>query len=267
MAKIKGYRKEIGESFFPYYFGKIKNVFKYIYNIFKNLFKPRDIITAPGSHIITAYPGGGKTLLANKIINMFESDKYFFYTNVDEFKQNNIKVIDLKEIFKDKKQVKRLAKRDENGRKLGGIIFDEINLNFNRRVNQSKDYNDLFIGLIEMVVTHRHQGIPRLYFLGQKLELQDGQLISLFKYQHDIIKKRSHYRYWKYYKDGAQLVPTKLFVMHKLKVIDETGEHFADYKREKYKVNWFDLESYNTLGLAGTYEKLPVYRGTNGTQQ
>lgn len=259
MAKIKhSYRKEIQEPFFKYYFGKIKNVFKYIYNILKNLFRGGGILHATGSHIITGYPGSGKTLLMSHIINDVDNTKYFFYTNIDEFNQENVKVIKLADIFDNKKQVKKLAVRDERNRKLYGIILDEINLNFNRRVNQSHDYTNLFIGLIEMVVTHRHQNIPRLYFIGQKLELQDGQLISLFKYQHDIIKCKKRYRYWKYYKDYAQRIPVKIKYITRLK---DNTDTFQDYQKDKVKITWFDLESYNTFGMAKTYNALPVYKG------
>lgn len=268
MEKIKSnFRKELEESFFPYYFGKEKNIFKYTYSIFKNLFRGGDIMTAPGSHFVCGYQGSGKTLLVNSIVNRFDSDKYFFYTNIDEFKQNNIKVIKITELFSGKKQIKRLATIDERGRVLGGVILDEINREFNKRVNQTKEYTDLFIGLIEMVVSMRHQHIPRFYFIGQKLELQDSQLISLYQYQHDIIRTKKRYRYWKYWQKTAQKVPVKSFVIHRLKALDEKGqEYFKDYKKSKYKYTWYDLESYNTFGMAKEYEKLPVYRGSNVTQ-
>lgn len=258
-AKVKRYRKAIKSPFFPYYFGKIKNIFKYIYNIFKNMFGSDSPLYAQGSHIITGYPGSGKTLLMNHIISQIDSDKYFFYTNIDEFSgHDNVYKVELSKIFDNKKQITKLATRDYRGRHLYGLILDEINLNFNRRVNQSKDYNNLFIGLIEMVVTHRHQHIPRIYFIGQKLELQDGQLISLFKYQHDIIRAKKRYRYWKYYKDYAQRIPVKLKIMHRLK---DQSDQFCDYAREKVKIRWYDLESYNTFALQSVYSKLNEYKG------
>lgn len=258
MEKIKNYRKYTNQKFFPYYFGKIKNVFKYIWNIFKNLFTTDSYLYTTGSHIITGYPGSGKTLLMNKIINSVDKDKYFFYTNVDEFNQDNVYKIDLGVLFGNKKQLRKLATKDYRGRHLYGVILDEINLNFNRRCNMSKDYNDLFIGLIELVVTHRHQHIPRIYFIGQKLELQDGQLISLFKYQHDIVQSKKRYRYWKYHKDYLQKIPVKLKVMHRLKNLDD---QFEDYTTEKVKIYWKDLETYNTFALQNVYSGLKEYKG------
>lgn len=254
MEKLKNYRKANNIAFFPYYFGKIKNIFKYIYNIFKNLFVGGNCLYSTGSHIITGYPGSGKTLLMNKIIGSVDNTKYFFLTNVDEFNgRDNVYKITLSEIFGDKKQLKRLPTKDAFGRKLYGLILDEINLNFNRRVNQSKDYTSLFIGLIELVVTHRHQGISRIYFIGQKLELQDGQLISLFKYQHDIIRCKKRYRYWKYHKEYAQKIPVKLYVLHRVKDIED---NFIEFAKDKFKITWEDLESYDTLALGKVYKDL-----------
>lgn len=240
-----------------YFFSKLKNIFKYIYNILKNMFQRKSCLFATGSHIITGYPGSGKTLLMNKIINSVDKDKYFFYTNIDEFNQNNVYKVDLERIFCDKKQIAKLPIKDEKGRYLYGFILDEINLNFNRRVNQSRDYTNLFIGLIEMVVTHRHQGIPRLYFIGQKLDLQDGQLITLFKYQHDIIKCKKRYRYWRYFTEHLEKIPVKLKILNRVKDIDD---NFVEMDYDKVKINWVDLVSYNTFGLKKIYQDLPVYQ-------
>lgn len=256
MEKLK-YRKAKKIKFFNYFFSKTKNIFKYIYNIFKNMFRGGGILYAGGSHIITGYPGAGKTLLMNHIINTIDSEKYFFYTNIDEFNQKNVKKIDLDLLFNNKKQVAKLPTKDKKGRLLYGFILDEINLNFNRRVNQSKDYTNLFLGLIEMVVTHRHQGIPRLYFIGQKLELQDGQLISLFKYQHDIIKNKKRYQYWYYYEKYAEKIPKKIKISHRVKDIND---EFMEMSTEKIKINWQDLTSYNTFALKKVYDKLPKYK-------
>lgn len=263
MAKVKCYRKEIGEKFFPYYFGKIKNIFYYIVYIIKNLFNRGDLLHATGSHIITGYPGSGKTLMASHLINSVDNSKYFFYTNIDEFHQENVKVIKLDELFNDKKQARKLATRDDKGRYLYGLILDEINLNFNRRINRTADYTNLFIGLIEMVVTHRHQHIPRLYFIGQKLELQDGQLISLFQYQHDIIKTKKRYRYWKYYDDKAQRIPVKIKYITRLK---DNADTFQDFEKSKVKINWLDLKAYNTFGMASQYAKLKEYSGEKSSE-
>lgn len=253
--KLNNYRKYHGIKYFKYFFSKVKNVFKYTYYIFKCLLTPRNPFGALGTHIITGYPGAGKTLLMNKIINEIDKEKYFFYSNLDEFNQDNVYKIDLDKLFNDKKQISRLP-WEKNGKKLYGLILDEINLNFNKRINQTKEYNNMFVGLIEFIVTHRHQHIPRIYFIGQKLELQDTQLLSLFKYQHDIVRSKKRFRYWKYYESFIERIPVKLKVINKIKGLDD---QFIDVGKTKVKISWYDLKTYNTFALAKVYEKLPIY--------
>ena len=48
----------------------------------KNLIFKMQPIFKKGTHIITGYPGSGKTLLVNKIVNIIDSKKYFFITNM-----------------------------------------------------------------------------------------------------------------------------------------------------------------------------------------
>lgn len=234
-------------------FTREKNIFKYWLLWFKSLFYREDIFHATGSHIITAYPGGGKTLKMNNIINQVDSEKYFFLSNIKEF--DGVKTFDLTEMFKDNTQVKKFPATDERGRKIYGVIFDEINLNFNKRLNRKSDYNDVFIGLVEFLVTHRHQGVPRVYFIGQKLELQDTQLQSLFKYWHDIVVKKSRYKYWYYFKHTFLKIPIKLKIDNFVK---ENNDDYLYLGRTKTKIKELDLTTYNTKALADNYKDLPV---------
>lgn len=160
----------------------------------------------------------------------------------------------IEEIFQDNKQVKSFPVVDERGRKLYAIIFDEINLNFNKRINKKTSYNDLFVGLIEFLVSHRHQDIPRIYFIGQKLELQDTQLQSLFKYHHDIIKAKKWPKYW-FYKDNnyIEFIPYKLKIVNRIKSIDDD---FIEVNKSKVKIKMRDLLTYDTKYLGNCYKKL-----------
>lgn len=250
----KRYRKYNNIPFFKYYFSKIKNVFNYIFNVIKYYLTPRAPFNALGTHIITGYPGSGKTLLMNKIINSVDSNKYYFITNLKEFNQNNVYQINMNEVFNDNKQCFRIPTK-KGHKRLYGVIFDEINLNFNKRINMTNEYKNRFIGLIEFIITHRHQGIPRIYFIGQKLELQDTQLYSLFKYQHDIIKTKKRFRYWKYYEEYAIKIPVKLKVLTRVKDI---SDNFIDLCKNKIKIRWNDLKTYDTWALRKDYKKLSV---------
>ena len=233
-------------------FGKY-NVFRWLWEVVKSLFRKGDILHAPGTHIITGYPGSGKTLLMNKIIREIDPNKYFFISNIKEF--NDVSSFNITDIFSDNNQVKSFPLIDNKGRHLYAIIFDEINLNFNKRLNRKTDYNDIFIGLVEFLITARHQGVKRIYFIGQKLELQDTQLISLFKHQHDIIKTKRHSPYW-FYRENEYIewIPRKLKVLHKIK--SDTDEFIALEKLAKYKITRNDLITYNTAILGQEYAKL-----------
>lgn len=223
----------------------------------KRLFSRLSIYHRRGSHIITGYPGAGKTLFMSKLINEVNPEKYFFITNIDEFRQKNVLHYNIFGMFERNQQTKKLPVRDFNNRKLYAVILDEINLKFNRRLNRTSDYNNSFVGLIEFIITHRHQKIPRIYFIGQKLELQDTQLQSLFKYWHNIIfnEEKPIYEYYKI-DNKFVLAPKKLFIENYIKSIYD--EYQQQDVIDKIKITFNDLESYNTFGLADTYEELPT---------
>lgn len=243
-------------SFFRYYLFSKQNIFTYLFNVIKSIFARQSILYAKGTHFISAYPGGGKTLLMSHIINDIDKSKYFFISNMAEF--NDSKTIDIEKIFFDNKQNFSIPTKDEYGRTLYAIIFDEINLNFNKRLNRKTTYNDIFIGLVEFLVSHRHQDIPRIYFIGQKLELQDTQLISLFKYHHDIIKCKRWPFYW-FYKENKYIdfIPRKLVIDNYVKDFNDT---FLLLSTKKVKIKETDLKSYDTKYLGNLYKSLPPYK-------
>lgn len=248
----------IEQGFKKYYFSKDRNVFKWLWLVIKSLFQKGDILFAKGSHIITGYPGAGKTLLANHIINELDNEKYFVLSNMKEFEF--AEAFKIEEIFNDNKQVKSFPLKDDRGRKLWAVIFDEINLNFNKRINKKTSYNDLFVGLIEFLVSHRHQDVPRVYFLGQKLELQDTQLQSLFKFHHDIYKSRKFPKYWHYKDKGfIEYIPYKLKMVNRVKSIED---EFIEVSKTKIKIKLADLLTYNTKFLGNYYKKLDNVKTT-----
>lgn len=237
--------------------------FRRIWEAIKRFFTLKtSIYHRKGSHIITGYPGAGKTLMMNKIVNDVNPEKYFFISNVDEFYQKNVKHYNVFSMFENNTQVAKLPltmydKDTDKVLKLYGVILDEINLKYNKRLNRSKNYNDSFVGLIEFIITHRHQGIPRVYFIGQKLELQDTQLQSLFKYWHNIIFNKMKPSY-PYYRDENKFIiaPRTLFVENFIKSLGD--EYTQEDEISEVKITYEDLRSYNTLGLAQTYETLPT---------
>lgn len=230
-----------------------RNIFSFIWRWFLSLFgKKGSIYKAQGAHFISGYPGSGKTLFQNQIIRELDSEKYFCLANLDEFA--GVKHFKLEDMFRKGKQIAKFPTVDEKGRKIWAVIFDEINLSFNRRMNRSKEYNELFIGLIEFLISHRHQGIPRVYFIGQKLDLQDTQLQSLFKFQHEIIDTRRRYKYWYYHLFEFLKIPVKIGIVNRVKNLED---EFIEINYDKIKIARTSLLTYNTKALAKQYEVLP----------
>ena len=232
----------------------------------KSLFNRPSMLKAPGAHFIAGFPGSGKTLLMNSIINEYDASKYFFLCNMGEFSgQENVYSFKIEEVFNEQKQVRSFPTVDHLGRKLAGVIFDEINLNFNRRANKQRDYNSLFIGLIEFLVSHRHQGVPTIWFIGQKLALQDGQLQLLFKYYHDILYTSRLPSYWIY--KTAKQDDLIVWLPRKIKYNNYTKNFqdefvLANKRIKKRKFRKKDFLTYNTRYLGEEYKTLSTLHWT-----
>lgn len=245
---------------------KGRNWPRFAFLVVKSLFNRPSILKAPGAHFIAGFPGSGKTLLMNSIINSYDKSKYFFLCNMGEFAgQENVYSFKIEEVFSEQKQVKSFPTVDHLGRKLAGVIFDEINLNFNRRANKQRDYNSLFIGLIEFLVSHRHQGVPAIWFIGQKLALQDSQLQILFKYYHDIIYTVRRPSYWIYKEskddDVIAFIPKKIKYNNYTKDFEDNFVR-ANKKIKKRKFKKEDFTTYNTKFLGEEYKTLSVLHWT-----
>lgn len=209
---------------------------------------------AYGTHIISGYMGSGKTLLMSHIINTVDKEKYFFYSNQQQFNQENITYFDIEKLFNGGEQIAKLPLKDERGRICYGVIFDEINFNFNRRLNRNKNYNELFIPLINFIVSSRHQGINRVYFIGQKLELQDTQLQSLFLWNHDIIYTRKKYSFPHFLNtEKMELLPKKLILLNRIKADNDT---FVVKSKQRIKFTYNDF-NYDTFALRKVFNNLP----------
>lgn len=232
----------------------------------KHYFRRPSFFSGIGSYIITGYPGAGKGVLTSHLIQNIDPNKYFFYSNIDEFKTDNVKVFDLDKVFYDGKQQAQFPRKDEKGRRLYAVIFDEINLNFNRRINQKREYIDKFLGIMEFITTHRHQGVPRVWFLGQKIELQDTQLKSMFKYQVDIIGSRKKAPYWLFKETGVlSYVPFKLKIVQKIK--GQNDDFLQVSKLKKIKMLKRDIENYNDKALSSNYSSLPYVQNKRLTKK
>lgn len=231
-----------------------RNRLTYSVELLKNKLKKNDYWwSAIGVYFISGFQGSGKTLLINKIINDTKGD-YFWLSNIDEFKQKNVYTFNLNNILSNGTIINKLPTIIDS-KKLYGVIFDEINLKFNRRNNRYNSYNEMFLGLIELITSMRHMGINRIYFIGQFFELQDIQLQTVFKYHINIVKslKKPVYSFWK--DNGIFIYPPRKIVIE-LKKKGENNIFQTKYKKI-VKFSDSDYTTYDHRGLASAYNKLP----------
>lgn len=229
-----------------------RNRITFIFNVLKSKFKHCGEFEKQGVYFISGYPGSGKTMLANHIINSVDNEQYFFLTNIDEFYQSNVYNFELDSIIGNGTIINKLPTKVDN-RKLYGVIIDEVNLKFNRRNNRRNTYNDMFIGLIELCTSYRHLGIPRIFFIGQFEQLQDVQLQVVFKYYYNIVRTRKIPSYSIFKEKGIiAYIPHKIVVQAKRRGLN--GD-FVNYTK-KIKFKKHDYQSYDHLGLKKTYDKL-----------
>lgn len=235
------------------------------YKFYNWCIRNTSLLFKPGVHLTTGATGSGKTLSHSAIINRINNKKYFFITNIDEFKQENVLHYNVLDLFENGKQIKKLPTKDDKGRKLYGLILEEINFEFNRRMNRTTAYNEKFIGLMQLCVSHRHQGIPRIYFIGQARELQDTQILSVCKYWHDIYYTKPK-SYFKLYIEQNKIIMAPKYIEFEHLIKTQKEDYFS-LGFEKLKINIEDLKSYNTFGLANVFENMKVLQRADYTKE
>lgn len=225
---------------------------------YKFLTRRGNVLHAHGVHFIGGATGSGKTLLSSVIINrLCDSNNQFFWANINQYDPNNTAIFDFDDIFKDGKLAKRLDNHN-----CSGLVLDEANLMFNRRINNRQSYNDLFLGLQQLIVAHRHLGIPRVYLIGQHLELQDIQLQRDVRYIH-VVANKSRYSYDIYKEKGIiKKRPIKLYV----KTYYRTDKsEVIPIKKQKIKISYEELNRYDTLGFMNYFKGLPIKSRNKGS--
>ena len=210
-----------------------------------------------GIHYIDGNTGTGKTLLMNIVQRQLLKDTGFMYSNVNEFYSDRVKNFEMVDIWNEGETKFQLPSYIPELGSNKGLIFDEINRIFNRRLNRTNVYNDIFVPLVNWCVTHRHKRIPRIYFIGQNVELQDTQLQSIIRYRHIVNSKKKYFYY--FWKNELILIraPYKIKVEHT--IINKATNQFKKFASTKFKVTIQDLLTYNTYGFENDTADLPVY--------
>lgn len=218
-----------------------------------------NILVNHGVHSVVALMGGGKTLLSNILVqDMLPEGKFVYVVDralVDALGDGRAVYVDLWACYKDGKQIYRLPTR-VGDRQCYGIVLDEITKYFNRRNNKFGNYNDKFLGLVEMIISLRHQGINRIWILSQSYDNIDVQLMRLIKYKHIIYASRC-------YNYDAYLATQKLlYVPKQLKIVSQIRTDTDEYESVLCQVLDVDYKrhicTYNHRALADEYNQLPL---------
>lgn len=240
-------------------FKKSRTVF--ILKIIKRIVDGKgNVLFAPGTHFIGAPSGGGKTLLSNFIIRtLTERFGGFFWVNKDQYDTKITKPFDMLKLFQNGEQKFKLSTKDKYNRYSLGIVYDEFNASYNRRMNRTTEYNETFVPLIKSVVTHRHQGHKRIYILGQMR--QDTQLTEIIQFKHTVFNSKRYSYYYFREKNQFISVPKYLTVFSEIKIGEtQTGDPiYKNIGKQKIKITIELLETYDTHAFASMFDNLPEY--------
>jgi hypothetical protein len=132
-----------------------------------------------GIHAIVGDTGHGKTKTADGLSREFHNKGWRVYSN-SQF-NDIVYQFDIDKYFKGGKQIKPLYNCV--------LILDEIQWEFNKRMNKTREYNDVFVPFIKMVQGHRHDNIIIIYFLTQSWDNLDVQIQRLIHRVH-IVRAR-----------------------------------------------------------------------------
>jgi len=229
-----------------------------------------DLLYSTGVHFIHGAGGSGKSLLMNIILNELLKNGGFVWCSLDEFDHDRVRYFDVNSMFKDGKQQFRLNKfLTINGKteKCVALIVEELNYQFNRRLNKTADYNNTFIPFMSYLVTSRHRLTDRVYMIGQSLLLQDGQIPTIVKVRHDVRSKKGWwYQFWR---EDLKMIfaPKQLKVTHYVNngCSPDGNVTWAKIKKpSKIDVTYRDLTTYRTHAMEFDDDGLPKYINDDG---
>ncbi len=181
-----------------------------------------------GIKCVTGDTGGGKSLLAH-IISQAKKDKIKIVSN-SKF-NNDMEIIDIFDHFNEFEIKKDLSNCI--------VIFDEIQKDFNKRMNRANDYNAVFIPLIEWLTTRRHRNVPMVIFLTQSWDMLDVQLQRIIE---NVIfvtgKPRQVFSAWVRTSKIRPLVAPKAiqyYARRRKDLLDSDIEKYVSRKKIKYR--------------------------------
>lgn len=229
-------------------------------------------ILAEGIHYIYALPGKGKSSLLYDIMEEIRiktgygsyinahlekpryddyEDKWFQYHKYFEVAEHFGKKEYVNRLGETKFKIQQLKKFDKRFHTIG---FDELLSWLNHRLNNTGDYLEVFIALIQFLAQRRHRFIKRAYFLNQ-LDTTDIQLMSAFNYTHEVeVDLDVPYDYW--IETGELVLHIKGWWINTY-VYAPTGKKNSENKihiQKHYRKRTANFDYFETLSQSEAYE-------------
>jgi hypothetical protein len=224
----------------------------------------KSLLYVPGVHMIHARVGGGKSLASFILAEMYleESGKGSYFTSpvekpsiTDDGEWLYVKhrVINTADYYKNGKKV-----MNYNTKKYSVMHKDERHLEFNPRLNNTKDYKDRFIPEQKDEILMRHGGFTHIYKYSQyfKLDSQDMQALT---YMHEVeTLKTIPTKRW--LESGTfDYIPVILkFITYKIEFKFDGGMNRKKVGSCKVKIPYELLMRFDTHAESKRYAGLPV---------
>lgn len=229
------------------------------------LFRPLDILMRKGIHIIKSPPGGGKSLSAYLTAEKhYKNSGYQSYINSQFEKPRTDKngrrytkhiFFEFENIFGIRNvngKLEGYQKKLFNSRKAKVVIWDEIHLMFNPRENRSSLYMLAWKPFLNNILHYRHEGFHSHIILSQlKVDIQLASIASYIHQPTTIID--INYRLWMA-TGQFKMVPVKI----KYQTFKFVDDKMKPYRKWSRRVDYEDLEFYETLALKHTRSNIPL---------
>lgn len=220
-------------------------------------------IFIPGMHMIRARVGGGKSLTSLVIAEMTLEHTGFasYFTSAVEKPQLSEdgtywyvmhRVIKLSDYYKDGKKSMNF-----NTKKYKNIHKDERHLEFNPRMNKTKEYNSRFIPEHEDDLLMRHTGFEHKFMYSQhmKLDSQDMDAITLM-HEVETVKDIPIKRWLE--DGGFKYIPIKLkFTSYTIEIDFDGSMKRKVFRKWKLQVPYEVLNKFETHAEKDKYAGLP----------
>lgn len=277
--KIIGYVENYATEIEPYReFARETNVplnyFYYLWLRIREKFES-NLLIANGVHFIVALQGGGKSTLAYELIERLRLKNgkgAYINTNFElprldtinkKYYKHHIE-FKLSDFFDyrimDDEDPLIVPQKYRFNSAFENMVLDEWLTEMNHRNNRTKDYNNVFLALLQMIAHMRHQGMKRIYILSQ-IDNTDIQLLSMLKYVHEVeIDLDVDYFDWVFSGELTRHIKGWWVYTYGIKRNRKAQRSDRILLKKQYIERTADFEYFETLNQASRYQVLKEHQ-------